>query len=231
MNEPRAHSHQRRAGGQPRDAAAPGSRPCQECGAPMERQPALLHQLRGAPGRRANPASRYFAAASRQRRALGGHARPRRRAGKRDSRARAAGVFFFALLPIAVAVGVLVGRSGPVRTTKAARGARDGSGAAGDRRGRRGRGRDGLRQVDELLASDFSLDKGFTVKLGLLPIDGTDQGAADDGDSEAESKGAKDVGIINPGDFTTTPTRARTATSSTRASSRAGARPRRRSAG
>ena len=61
----------------------------------------------------------------------------------------------------------------------------------------------------DLLASDFSLDKGYTVKLSTLPIESTDQAAADDAVAEAEDGGAKDVGIINPATTRRRPTRAR----------------------
>jgi hypothetical protein len=54
------------------------------------------------------------------------------------------------------------------------------------------------------LTSDFTLDKGFTVELSSLPAD-ADQAAADAAKSDAESKGASDVGIIAPADFTVTP--------------------------
>jgi predicted membrane-bound mannosyltransferase len=58
-------------------------------------------------GNGANPASRYFAAMSKKTK------RPPARAGQRQpSGSRAAAVSFFALLPIAVAIGVVVGRAG-----------------------------------------------------------------------------------------------------------------------
>ena len=55
------------------------------------------------------------------------------------------------------------------------------------------------------LPSDFALSKGYAVKLQTLPVAGTDQAAAAKAKSDAKSKGARDVGIINPDDFTTTP--------------------------
>jgi hypothetical protein len=59
-------------------------------------------------GNGANPSSRYFAMVSkRSRRPLVPPAKA-----KRDQTSRAAAVGFFALLPIAVALGVMVGRSG-----------------------------------------------------------------------------------------------------------------------
>lgn len=81
--------------------------PCQECGAPMDPQQRYCVNCAARRGNGANPASRYFAAMSkRARRPLVG-APP-----KSSPTSRAAAVGFFALLPIAVALGVMVGRSG-----------------------------------------------------------------------------------------------------------------------
>jgi hypothetical protein len=81
--------------------------PCEECGAPMDPQQRYCVNCAARRGNGANPASRYFAAMSkRARRPL---ARP---AAKPNTTSRAAAVGFFALLPLAVALGVMVGRSG-----------------------------------------------------------------------------------------------------------------------
>jgi hypothetical protein len=81
--------------------------PCEECGAAMDPQQRYCVNCAARRGNGANPASRYFAAMSkRARRPL---ARP---AAKPSPNSRAAAVGFFALLPIAVALGVMVGRSG-----------------------------------------------------------------------------------------------------------------------
>ena len=81
--------------------------PCEECGAPMDPQQRYCVNCAARRGNGANPASRYFATMSkRARRPL---ARP---AAKQGTTSRAAAVGFFALLPIAVALGVMVGRSG-----------------------------------------------------------------------------------------------------------------------
>jgi len=80
--------------------------PCQECGAPMDPQQRYCVNCAARRGNGANPASRYFAAMSkRARRPLAGPAP------KASPTSRAAAVSFFALLPIAVALGVMVGRS------------------------------------------------------------------------------------------------------------------------
>jgi hypothetical protein len=81
--------------------------PCEECGAPLDPLQRYCVECAARRGNGANPSSRYFAAMSkRARRPL---ARPPLEAGPGS---RAAAVGFFALLPIAVAIGVVVGRSG-----------------------------------------------------------------------------------------------------------------------
>jgi len=81
--------------------------PCEECGAPMDPQQRYCVNCAARRGNGANPASRYFAAMSkRARRPLAGPAP------KPSATSRAAAVGFFSLLPLAVALGVMVGRSG-----------------------------------------------------------------------------------------------------------------------
>ncbi|HEX5527149.1 MAG TPA: hypothetical protein VFX44_08150 [Solirubrobacterales bacterium] len=81
-------------------------RPCEECGAPMDPQQRYCVECAARRGNGANPSSRYFAAMSkRARRPLSGPAP------KPSPTSRAAAVGFFALLPLAVALGVMIGRS------------------------------------------------------------------------------------------------------------------------
>jgi hypothetical protein len=81
--------------------------PCDECGASLDPQQRYCVNCAARRGNGANPSSRYFAAMSqRARRPLSGPS------AKTSSGSRAAAVSFFALLPIAVAIGVVVGRSG-----------------------------------------------------------------------------------------------------------------------
>jgi hypothetical protein len=81
--------------------------PCDECGAPMDPQQRYCVNCAARRGNGANPSSRYFAAMSKRAR------RPLTRpSAKASGTSRAAAVGFFALLPIAVALGVAVGRSG-----------------------------------------------------------------------------------------------------------------------
>jgi hypothetical protein len=79
--------------------------PCEECGAPLDPQQRYCVNCAARRGNGANPASRYFAAMSRKAR------RPLTRPPAKGSPgSRAAAVAFFALLPVAVALGVVVGR-------------------------------------------------------------------------------------------------------------------------
>ena len=81
--------------------------PCEECGAPLDPQQRYCVECAARRGNGANPSSRYFARMSK---------RARRPAAQPATKAvpgsRAAAVGFFALLPIAVAIGVIVGRGG-----------------------------------------------------------------------------------------------------------------------
>jgi hypothetical protein len=80
--------------------------PCEECGAPLDPQQRYCVNCAARRGNGANPSSRYFASMSKRAR------RPdARAAAKPPSGSRAAAVGFFALLPIAVAIGVVVGRA------------------------------------------------------------------------------------------------------------------------
>jgi hypothetical protein len=85
-----------------------GLEPCEECGAPLDPQQRYCVECAARRGNGSNPASRYFAAMSKKSR------RPltKGQSKQQGGGSRAAAVGFFALLPIAVALGVVVGRSG-----------------------------------------------------------------------------------------------------------------------
>jgi hypothetical protein len=78
---------------------------CEECGAPLDPQQRYCVNCAARRGNGANPSSRDFAAMSKKAR------RPMTRPPAKSSGSRAAAVGFFALLPIAVAIGVVVGRA------------------------------------------------------------------------------------------------------------------------
>ena len=167
---------------------------CEECGAPLDDKQRYCVSC-GARRRDASgPTSRYFAtAARRSRRGSGKAAAP--------SGARAAAVLFFVVLPIAVAIGVLVGKgngggnnnedlAAAIKSLQASGGANPALASTA---------------AATPITSDFNLDKGYTVELRTLPVDGTDQAAVDAAKKDATSKGAADAGIINTSEFSVTP--------------------------
>jgi hypothetical protein len=184
-------------------------RPCEQCGAPLDDKQRYCVNCAARRPDVDNPAARYLATATRRGRPVAAPATGS------SSAVRGAAVVFFLLLPLAVAIGILVGRSGgggnstdtakvlaalrhargPLASTGAATGAAPGGGTALASQS----------SGSGTIASDFSLDKGYTVSLQTLPASSTDQAAVDSAKKSAEGKGAKQVGIISPHDFTTTP--------------------------
>jgi hypothetical protein len=115
--------------------------PCQECGAPLDQQQRYCVNCGARRANGANPASCYFAEASRRAR------RPSTPPPAKSSGAsRAAAVAFFALLPLAVGLGVVVGRSD---------GGEDNSALV-----------EALREQEASAASTASLDEGGTTGAG-----------------------------------------------------------------
>jgi len=164
---------------------------CEECGAPLDEKQRYCVSCGARRRDKSGPAVQYFANAGRRRRG------PGKAAG--TSGARAAAVLFFVVLPIAVAIGVLVGKgNGSNNDQKIADAIKNlqagGTGSA-------------LASTSAAapIASDWTLEKGYTVELKTLPADGTDQSAVDSAKQEATSQGASDVGIINTSEFTVTP--------------------------
>jgi hypothetical protein len=174
---------------------------CEHCQAPVDRDQRYCVRCGARQSHARNPATSYFAAAARSRRTGGSGQRP-------EGRALRGPVFavLLVLLPLAVALGVLVGRgNGGNNDSKLIAAlekqqpavASTGTGAvASTVAGGASTGN---------LPSDFSLPRGFVVKLSTLPLQGTDQAAAAKAEQEARAKGAGQVGLINPKDFRTTP--------------------------
>jgi len=172
---------------------------CEHCQAPVDREQRYCVRCGARQSHARNPATTYFATAARSRRTP---APAQRREGFLRGPAFA---LFLVLLPLGVAIGVLVGKSGsssndkliaalekqqPVASSPAAAGSTSAvsTGASGGN-----------------LPSDFSLSRGYAVKLSTLPLKGTDQAAASRAEQEARAKGAGQVGLINPKDFKLTP--------------------------
>jgi hypothetical protein len=172
---------------------------CEHCQAPVDRDQRYCVRCGGRQSHARNPATSYFATAARSRRT--GAPRPRSHGTLRGP------VFalLLVLLPVSVAAGVLVGRSGsgsndsrllaelakqPVATAPAtAPSTTPASGAT----------------ASGNLPSDFTLTHGFAVKLSTLPLQSTDQATVAKVEQQDRAKGAAQVGLINPKDFKTTP--------------------------
>src|SRR4051794_19192624 len=164
---------------------------CEECGAPLDEKQRYCVSCGARRRDKGGPAVQYFASAGK---------RGRRGSGKATggSGARAAAVLFFVVLPIAVAIGVLVGKgNGSNDDQKIADAIK--SLQAGD-------GGTALAStaVAAPIASDWTLDKGYTVELKTLP-QSSDQAAVDAAKKDATSKGVTDVGVISTAEFTVTP--------------------------
>ena len=166
---------------------------CEECGAPLDEKQRYCVSCGARRRDSGGPAVQYFANAGRRTRRTAGR-------GSGTSGARAAAVLFFVLLPIAVAVGVLVGKGNGGNNDQELADALKNLRTSGG-----GNAALASTAAATPIASDFTLDKGYTVELKTLPVDGTDQAAVDAAKKAATDQGASDVGIINTADFTVAP--------------------------
>lgn len=165
---------------------------CEECGAPLDEKQRYCVSCGARRRDKGGPAVQYFASAGRRSR-RGAERAPA------GSGARAAAVLFFVVLPIAVAIGVLVGKGNGNNDgdiADAIKNLQVGGGSASQL---------ASTAATTPITSNFTLDKGYTVELKTLPVDGTDQAAVDSAKQGATSQGAADVGIINTSEFTVTP--------------------------
>jgi hypothetical protein len=163
---------------------------CEECGAPLDEKQRYCVSCGARRRDKGGPAVQYFAKAGR---------RGRRGTGKASgtSGARAAAVLFFVILPIAVAIGVLVGKGNGNDNQDLADAIKNlQAGGTGSQLA--------STAASTPVTSDWTLDKGYTVELKTLP-QSSDQAAVDAAKKAASSQGAPDVGVINPADFTITP--------------------------
>jgi hypothetical protein len=163
---------------------------CEECGAPLDEKQRYCVSCGARRRDKGGPAVQYFATAGRRSRRGGGKATG-------TSGARAAAVLFFVVLPIAVAIGVLVGKGNGNDNQDLA------DAIASLKAGDTGSALASTAAATPI-TSDWTLDSGYTVELKVLPQD-ADQTAVDAAKKDATSKGATDVGVINPSDFTVTP--------------------------
>jgi hypothetical protein len=190
--------------------------PCTECGAPLDRNQRYCVNCAARRTDVANPSATYFASASASTRRGQRPVAPAKGAG---TGARVASIAFLALLPIAVAVGVLVGRDGNEtnddallkalrsQNTLAAAGPAVAAGAAGDQTaGSTATGDSGSAETvaNQVISTDFGLKRGYTVLLAQVPISASAQEVAD-ASADLQKKGAKDVGVIDPAKFKISP--------------------------
>jgi hypothetical protein len=172
---------------------------CEQCGAPIDSEQRYCVECAARQTHAENPAISYFAGAASARRA-------RATAPPRSGRVAMLGLFFIGL-PLAIAVGVLVGRgqsndngallaalrNQPTITEQASSaGAAPATAAPSS-------------SANANLPSTGTLGSGFVIQLQTLPVAGTTQASADSAEQSARSKGATHVGLISPADYTSTP--------------------------
>jgi hypothetical protein len=178
-------------------------RSCDECQAPLDEQQRFCVRCGARQPDAYDPAATYFGASAQRRRAPA--AVPRKRARSGDAASRWAALFL-ALLPVAVAVGVLVGKgNGDEKQLIEALSHRGGAASAATAAGPAASTSTVAAATGGNLPSDFPLDKGYAVSVATLPLRATDKAAATKAEADAKAKGAPDVGLINPRQFTTTP--------------------------
>src|SRR5271165_1803050 len=139
---------------------------CEQCRAPVDRDQRYCVECGTRQTHAPNPAVGYFSAAARGRRRSNGVARA---AG--SLRAPVFGLFFV-LLPLAVGLGVLVGRSSSPNTNNdkliaALLAQRPAAGNAGQPE------TSAVAATSGNVPSSFALSSGFVVKLSTLPVQGT----------------------------------------------------------
>jgi hypothetical protein len=173
-----------------------GYESCESCGAPLDHRQRYCVNCAARRPDPENPANRYFASAGRRSRT----AAPVPVAGEQAAPLRGAAVLLLVLMPIAVAIGVMVGRSGAGETDNsdlisALQNAGPGTATASET----------VSNTGGDIPSSFPLEKGYTVSLQVLPEDKTDAAAVSAAEDDATSKGAEDVGVINQKDFSLSP--------------------------
>ncbi len=179
---------------------APGYLVCEQCRAPVDRDQRYCVQCGTRQAHAANPAIAYFAAAA-----------SARRSARTASGATGAGrgpllALGLIVLPLAVAVGVLVGHGNsndnaallaalrnqkPIVVNAAPAGTATAAGTTP--------------AATSDVPTGSTLGTGFVVKLETLPTSGTTTASVASADAAATAKGAAQLGLIDPASTTTTP--------------------------
>lgn len=146
-----------------------------------------------------DPAARYHATRGGRSRSAPGE--PAKSKGSRPSNLLTA--LILALIPLAIGLGVLVGRASnngdakllAALETQRGQAAASGSAATGP----------SAQTSSSTLASTFKLQSGYAVELQTLPASGTTGSSVLSAESSARAKGAADVGLILQSDDKVTP--------------------------
>ncbi len=176
---------------------------CDQCSSPVDERQRYCVVCGSRRKRADDPVARYLAVASSRSRAAG-HSRPAVTRRRRASGLGTAAVI--AAIPLAVALGVLVGRANSggdakliaaLRAQKAPVVTVTGGGAATSTAP--------ASPTTRLVDSTFSLQKGFAIELQTLPVQGTDQTDVAKAEQADQAKGATGVGLINEKNFSFSP--------------------------
>lgn len=200
-------SHDDAASGPPYDVAATAPPvvagpwdPCEHCDAPLDASQRYCVRCGTRRSRAGDPVARHFAAVARTARGVSEPAASRREDRTANLRTAAALV----LIPIAAGIGVLAGqsRSSDDRVLAALRAQKApivnvGASAVGSP----APASTGAAAV----ASDFPRARGFAVKLRTLPVDGTSAADVTAAVAALRARGATNVRVVAPADFTVTP--------------------------
>lgn len=175
---------------------------CDECNAPVDSNQRYCVVCGAHRKHVYDPAARYISGATSRTRAA---ARPGRTTSGRQRGPSLVTALVLALIPLAVALGLLLGHSGNSTDSKLLAALRaqkpevvnvgGGTGAASA---------SNTPSAPASLSSDFSLSRGYTVELGTIP-GGSTQSAASAAEGADRAKGATGVGLISQSDFTVTP--------------------------
>ena len=177
---------------------------CDQCSSPVDERQRYCVVCGSRRGRAEDPVARYLALATSRSRV----AKASRPGAARSRRAPGLGTaLVIAAIPLAVALGVIVGRAnsgGDAKLIAALRAQKapvvrvtGGTGAAASTTQ--------ASLTTPAVASTFSLHSGFAVELRTLPARGTDQASVAKAEQAARAKGATGVGVIGEKAFSVTP--------------------------
>lgn len=187
----------------------PGYEACDQCAAPVDADQRYCVVCGTRRKHAYDPAARFLSGATRRSRSVATAARagsPRKR---RSFGLGTAAVL--AAIPLAVAVGVLVGNSGNSADSKLLAALRAQKptvvnvGGGGGAASAAASDSTAASTPVATLTSDFSLQRGYAVELRALPGHGTTLATATAAERAARAKGATAVGLITPSGFRVTP--------------------------